>query len=329
MKYLLVLALAITVVHGTDYSIVKFTFVGNTVLDTQSVSSGGNFGALAGTQYFQSTRKTVIYFNSWRQKYDSNDATTIFNAYLTRRAEWNIIYCDWSKYTDNFVFIPSLQALDGVANTIKNILTEMNGALFSPTPNIHLVGFGIGAHLAGYVGRKFSVSRITGLDPMGCFMYTNIIFGFAGVSVLGKFDAPFVDVIHTSAGKFGYPSSMGHLDFWVNGGISQNGCTFIQSIRDFINDQRIENIYVLACSHVRAVYLYAESVIRSPSPKPFVSSMCGLLTSNYNPTECSNNVMQVSMGYHAAVPNCGFNILDCQSPNYYVATNAAPTFSLT
>lgn len=44
---------------------------------------------------------------------------------------------------------------------------------------------------------------------------------------LDKEDADFVDVIHTDAGIFGYPRSVGHVDFWPNRGISpQPGCTF-------------------------------------------------------------------------------------------------------
>lgn len=39
-------------------------------------------------------------------------------------------------------------------------------------------------------------------------------------------DAEFVDIIHTDAGIFGYPQSIGHVDFWPNQGISpQPGCS--------------------------------------------------------------------------------------------------------
>lgn len=39
-------------------------------------------------------------------------------------------------------------------------------------------------------------------------------------------DAEFVDVIHTDAGIFGFPRSVGHADFWPNQGVSpQPGCT--------------------------------------------------------------------------------------------------------
>ena len=44
--------------------------------------------------------------------------------------------------------------------------------------------------------------------------------------VLEKTDARFVDIIHTNAGKLedgkiGVPLSIGHADFWPNGGSSQ------------------------------------------------------------------------------------------------------------
>lgn len=42
---------------------------------------------------------------------------------------------------------------------------------------------------------------------------------------LGKDDAEFVDVIHTDVLARGVLASAGHVDFYVNGGIEQPGCT--------------------------------------------------------------------------------------------------------
>jgi hypothetical protein len=44
--------------------------------------------------------------------------------------------------------------------------------------------------------------------------------------ILDKTDAKFVDIIHTNAGKLeegrkGFPFSLGHADFWPNGGSIQ------------------------------------------------------------------------------------------------------------
>lgn len=42
-------------------------------------------------------------------------------------------------------------------------------------------------------------------------------------------DAGFVDVIHTSAGVFGKIESLGHIDFYVNGGSLQPHCNTAKS----------------------------------------------------------------------------------------------------
>ncbi len=44
--------------------------------------------------------------------------------------------------------------------------------------------------------------------------------------ILDKTDAKFVDIVHTNAGKLeegrkGFPFSLGHADFWPNGGSIQ------------------------------------------------------------------------------------------------------------
>ena len=41
---------------------------------------------------------------------------------------------------------------------------------------------------------------------------------------LDESDAAFVDVIHTNGGLLSFPWSIGHADFYVNGGALQPGC---------------------------------------------------------------------------------------------------------
>lgn len=59
----------------------------------------------------------------------------------------------------------------------------------------YYVGFGLGAHLAGYISRLLQADRITGLDPSGYFGFTNVLFTFAWVNPLNKNDAPYVNYL--------------------------------------------------------------------------------------------------------------------------------------
>lgn len=60
------------------------------------------------------------------------------------------------------------------------------------TNNIHVIGHGVGAHIAGYVGKIFHLKKITALDPSGPY--------FKGMPLnvrLCANDAEFVEALHT------------------------------------------------------------------------------------------------------------------------------------
>ncbi|XP_075968622.1 pancreatic triacylglycerol lipase-like [Anarhichas minor] len=91
----------------------------------------------------------------------------------------------------------------------------------------HIIGHGPGAHAAGDVGSRITgLARITGLDPAEpYFQDTNDSLH------LDTSDAAFVDVIHTDGLPFnsklglGMSQSMGHIDFYPNGGELMPGCS--------------------------------------------------------------------------------------------------------
>jgi len=80
--------------------------------------------------------------------------------------------------------------------------------------DIHLIGFSLGAHVAGGVSKYIEpnkIHRITGLDPAG------MGFEFSRSSMrLDRSNAKFVDVIHTACGILGVTSPIGHIDFYPN-----------------------------------------------------------------------------------------------------------------
>lgn len=94
---------------------------------------------------------------------------------------------------------------------------------------IHIIGRCIGAHIAGFIGKTVlaqighKIGRITGLDP-AALLFEKPVLVHAN-DRLDKDDAMFTDVIHTTAGGFGFQKSIGHADFYPNGGFpTQPGC---------------------------------------------------------------------------------------------------------
>lgn len=62
---------------------------------------------------------------------------------------------------------------------------------------------------------------------------------------LAPSDAEFVDVIHTDGGVFGFPVSLGHADFFPNGGFPlQPGCSFSELMQT--------NLITRFCGYTRA-----------------------------------------------------------------------------
>ncbi|XP_077550945.1 lipase member I-like [Haemaphysalis longicornis] len=167
--------------------------------------------------------------------------------------------------------------------------------------NVHLVGFSLGAHAAGFCGRHFhnatgqKLGRITGLDPAGP------LFSGSGLE-LGKGDADFVDIIHSNAGglgslQLGIDTPTGDVDFFPNGGSWQPGC-------------RIP----VGCSHTRAAYLFIAS-LNNTSCK-FASHPCPL----YGETSegCNTTEREGEMGY--------YSIRSQGRGNQYLTTNGSPPF---
>lgn len=115
----------------------------------------------------------------------------------------------------------------------------------SELQRVSLIGYGLGAHLAGCVGKNFNgrLGRIFGLDPLVECSEELLSAGFR----LSSRDARLVQVAHTSIGTYGAYRPSGHQDFYFNNGgrSPQPGCS------------RLPTYQQTACSHFRAVeYLF-------------------------------------------------------------------------
>ncbi|XP_054158839.1 pancreatic lipase-related protein 2-like [Oppia nitens] len=158
-------------------------------------------------------------------------------------------YSLWLEFMKDFIFFKSNDTFNVVvviwekgAKTAYNLAatnTRLVGACIAhfvgrlrETFNVTndrfwLIGHSLGAHTMGYAGKKIhdpKVYRITGLDPAGVgFHFKN------GALRLHNSDAQLVDVIHTDGSisftdGFGTNETLGHYDFYPNGGNLQPGC---------------------------------------------------------------------------------------------------------
>uniref|UniRef100_A0A1B6KRY5 Lipase domain-containing protein n=1 Tax=Graphocephala atropunctata TaxID=36148 RepID=A0A1B6KRY5_9HEMI len=153
---------------------------------------------------------------------------------------------------------------------------------------VHVVGFSLGAHVANYMATTLGstrIDRITGLDPAGPLFMTR-----SERHRLDPGDANFVDVVHTNGLIQGIIERCGHIDFYMNGGVSQPGC--------------YNNTNPFACDHHRAPEYFAESIRTKVG---FFGWQCeGYL--NFITGECKPKLNLVPMGEKCESGDQGFYV---------------------
>ncbi|KAH8358359.1 hypothetical protein KR200_009186 [Drosophila serrata] len=193
------------------------------------------------------------------------------------------------------------------APIVSECLAQMINNLLSSgiyrREEIHLIGFSLGAQVAGMVANYVSqpLARITGLDPAGPGFMTQ----FSLQHKLDASDADFVDVIHTDPFFFSMLPPMGHADFYPNlDQLNQRGCSYISNWR-FFN-----------CNHYRAAVYYGESII---SRRGFWAQQCGGWFDFFT-QRCSHysNMPNSQMGYFVSEDATG---------SYFLSTHDVSPFA--
>ncbi|KAG8450334.1 hypothetical protein GDO86_002836 [Hymenochirus boettgeri] len=163
--------------------------------------------------------------------------------------DFNVILVDWNRGATTLVYHNAAAKTRNVAENLIHVIDNMLDQ-GSSLNNIYLIGVSLGAHISGFVGKNYngSIGRITGLDPAG-----PLFNGKPQEERLHYSDAQFVDVVHSDIDALGYRESLGHIDFYPNGGTDQPGCpkTILSGTEYF------------KCDHQRSVFLYMASLTQS------------------------------------------------------------------
>ncbi|CAL8126518.1 unnamed protein product [Orchesella dallaii] len=178
---------------------------------------------------YNSSNPLTIIIHGFKQNYTDKYPQSLKNALLKKDKPSNIVVVSWQgislpfKNPHSGLPLSTREASKNIQRISKHIVEFVshlrNETKLKNAADVHIIGYGLGAQIAGVVGFRVkqltgeSIGRITGLDPSGPqHTYTALS------EKLDKTDANFVDVIHTANGPFGPAGSIGHVDYFPNGG---------------------------------------------------------------------------------------------------------------
>ncbi|CAM4586593.1 hypothetical protein PO909_031625 [Leuciscus waleckii] len=192
-------------------------------------------------------------FESWVYK--------LVTALFDREPSANVIVVDWLDRANQHY--PKSAENTGLVGADVAKFIDWLEELDYPLEKVHLLGYSLGAHVAGVAGNLTNnkVNRITGLDPAGP-SFENA----ESLRRLSPDDASFVDVLHTNTRgspdlSIGIQRPVGHVDIYPNGGTFQPGCT-IQHTMKLIATYGIYNMdQIVKCSHERSIHLFIDSLV--------------------------------------------------------------------
>ncbi|XP_037626014.1 lipoprotein lipase [Sebastes umbrosus] len=198
-------------------------------------------------------------FESWVPK--------LVSALYEREPSANVIVVDWLTRANQH-YPTSAAYTKLVGRDVAKFVAWIQKELQLPWERIHLLGYSLGAHVAGIAGdlTDHKISRITGLDPAGpTFEHAD------NQNTLSEDDAQFVDVLHTntrgSPGRsIGIQRSVGHIDIYPNGGTFQPGCDIQNTLMGIALEgiKGLQNMdQLIKCSHERSIHLFIDSLVNT------------------------------------------------------------------
>ncbi|VVC41778.1 Lipase/vitellogenin,Triacylglycerol lipase family,Lipase, N-terminal,Alpha/Beta hydrolase fold [Cinara cedri] len=219
--------------------------------------------------YFDGNQTTKILIHGWlgNAKDQNSVCTSLKNEYFKLDDYYNVICVDWSLVTLDTTYLAARLRCKEIGNYVAKLIAALLDNTNLKLDRVHVIGFSMGAHIAGYAGKQFMgrIPRITGLDPA-----KPLFFMKRPRDRLSKGDAQFVDVLHTTVRILGQHQPLGDVDFYPNeGNLTQPGCRKDSGRRNYIYTYNL--VMGDVCSHFMAYKFYARSI---SNRKDFVAVKC-------------------------------------------------------
>lgn len=207
---------------------------------------------------FNATAKSIFIIHGWTMSGIFEPwMKKLVSAVMQREQEANVVVVDWTPMAQQ-LYPDAVNYTDSVGLDIAAMLNWLQDELELPLQNVHLIGYSLGAHVAGFAGTYVTgtIGRITGLDPAG-----PMFEGVVEERRLSPDDADFVDVLHTYTREalgvsIGIKQPVGDVDIYPNGGEVQPGCALSDVIA-----MSASFMQMMKCEHERAVHLFVDSLM--------------------------------------------------------------------
>ncbi|XP_067930181.1 pancreatic triacylglycerol lipase-like isoform X2 [Watersipora subatra] len=221
---------------------------------TLSEYSSGESAALL--SQLDAKKRLVIVIHGWISSRDNPVLKPMMEALVQEKSSLvNILLVEWKDGAAQ-TYMQAVANTRVVGAEIAQLLRYLQGTV--ALGDVHLVGSSLGAHIAGTCGALLpGIGRITALDAAG-----PLFENYPESIRLDPSDAIFVDAIHTDGDDFykvvmvegglGIHHSIGHADFYPNGGHSQPHCTGLLTVQPLHK--------MVACDHELSMDYFAQSL---------------------------------------------------------------------
>lgn len=190
--------------------------------------------------HFSAARPTRILIHGWQSDHTS-DINVLTTAGYLRSYDVNVIVVDWAIGANTINYISSRLHVPNVGAHVASFLdTMLDAGFFIDYSRISIVGHSLGAHIAGFVGKRVTRGRINtiiGLDPAGP------LFDAGNPTTrLDGSDAEYVEAIHTDISNLGIGDPIAQVDFYPNGGTGMPGCLTSICDHNIVVDYFVESL---------------------------------------------------------------------------------------